>query len=144
VANQPVVQVIGLRALFRDLTKMSDPAAGVLAKAMSAAGKDAFTPVATELAAAYPHRSGRLAASVRVTSSRTGAAIRVGKKAVPYAGPVDFGGYPAGREYLKDGRYLYPTVRRHTAAAVVEYERAVTAAVNTYAWTNESNNPKED
>jgi hypothetical protein len=141
MAQAPLAQIVGLKALQRDLRKMSDPAAGVLAKALAQAGKDALGPVADAVRNAYPSRTGALRGTVRVTGSRTGAAVRVGSKKLPYAGPVDFGGYPEGRPYVKDGRYLYPTAQAHTGAAVRRYEQAVTQVCERFPWTNTATNP---
>jgi hypothetical protein len=129
--------VVGLNALYKDLAKMSDPRSGELAKALVQAGADAMEPIAAALRGAYPQRTGRLAGSVKVTKSRTGAAVRVGTKArVPYAGPVDFGGYPGDRPYLSDGRYLYPTAKAMMPNAVHDYEQAIIHVCETFPWTN--------
>lgn len=54
-----------------------------------------------------PHQTGRLAASLAGTSSHDGATVGYGE--VVYAGPVDYGGWPPGRPFIPQGRYLYPT-----------------------------------
>jgi Bacteriophage HK97-gp10, putative tail-component len=137
MASQVSVQVVGLKSLMRDLKKLSDPRAGALVKAMQEAGRRAAEPIAEALRSAYPKgKTGRLRGSVRVTASRTGAAVRVGRKSIPYAGPVDFGGYPGDRAFIKDGRYLYPTMHAHQADAVHRYEQAVGKVVEGYDWTN--------
>jgi hypothetical protein len=143
MAAAAAVQVVGLRALFRDLNRMSDPRAGELTRAMAAAGRAAAEPVAEAVRSAYPSISGRLAGTVRVTGSRSGAAVRVGRKTVPYAGPVDFGGWPEGRPYVADGRYLYPAMRAHQPQAVAAYERAVAQVTGAYPWTNTGGNPHD-
>jgi hypothetical protein len=136
MAAAAAVQVVGLRALYRDLAKLSDPRAGDLTDAMAAAGRRAAQPVADAVRSAYPSVTGRLAASVRVTGSRSGAAVRVGRKSVPYAGPVDFGGYPGDRPYIASGRYLYPAMAAHQFDVVTGYEQAVGHAVDRFRWTN--------
>jgi hypothetical protein len=141
VTTAPLVSVVGLKALQKDLRRMSDPRAGDLAKAMAQAGKAAMAPVAEAVRGAYPSVSGRLAGTVRVTGSRTGAAVRVGKKTVPYAGPVDFGGWPKSRPFVKSGRYLYPTAESMTGATVAKYEQAVAHLVETFPWSNTTTNP---
>jgi hypothetical protein len=137
------VEVVGLRALQRDLKRLADPVGGDMADALAAAGRQAAQPVADAVRNAYPTVTGRLAGSVRVTGSRTGAAVRVGRKSIPYAGPVDFGGYPGDRPYLPDGRYLYPAMAAHAADAVAAYQRAVAAAVDRFGWTNPGDQPHD-
>jgi hypothetical protein len=137
----PLVEVVGLKAFQRDLRKLSDPTAGDLAKVLVQAGRDALTPIAYQVRDAYPAITGTLRGTVRITSSRTGAAIRVGSKKVPYAGPVDFGGYPQGRPFYKDGRYLYPTAKPLAGVAQRLYERDITEALNDYGWTNTTTSP---
>jgi hypothetical protein len=139
----PTVAVIGLRALQRDLARLADPAGGEMAAALAAAGRQAAQPVADAVRNAYPSVSGTLAGSVRVTGSRTGAAVRVGRKSIPYAGPVDFGGYPGDRPYLPDGRYLYPAARAHAADVVAAYQTAVTRVVDRFGWTNTGADPHD-
>jgi hypothetical protein len=100
--------------------------------------------VADAVRSAYPQgRTGRLRGSVRVTASKTGAAVRAGRKSVPYAGPVDFGGYPQGRQYIPNGRYLYPAMEQHQAQAAAAYEAAITRAVASFSWTNSGDVPHD-
>jgi hypothetical protein len=139
----PTVEVVGLKALAKDLARMSDPRAGALLAVMKEAGRQAAMPVADATRNALPHESGTLAGDVRVTTSRSGAAVRMGRKSVPYAGAVDFGGWPGGREYIPTGRYLFPAADRLSATAAHLYESAIKAGVDHFVWTNKSANPGE-
>ena len=142
MAPAPLAQVVGLRALIKDLNKMTDPRAGDMIKAMARAGKSSMDPIAEAVRAAYPSVSGGLRGSVRSSGTRTGAAVRVGSKAkVPYAGPVDFGGYPGERPYISDGRYLYPTAKTLLGAAVHAYEQAVGHVCESFPWSNSTSSP---
>lgn len=47
--------------------------------------------VASEAKTTAPVASGRLAADVRPSGSRTAATVRAGRKSVPYAGPIHWG-----------------------------------------------------
>jgi hypothetical protein len=135
--GKALAAVVVLNALYKDLAKLSDPRSGDLAKALVQAGVDAMTPIANAVRTAYPHKTGHLAGSVKVTKSRTGAAVRVGSKVkIPYAGPVDFGGYPDGRPFLADGRYLYPTAKAMLPQAIHDYEAAIVHVCETFPWTN--------
>lgn len=63
-----------------------------------------------------PHRSGRLAASIKPASTqRTGQVAYSSPTRVPYAGWIEFGGMITTvrggtivRPYVKQGRYLFP------------------------------------
>jgi hypothetical protein len=137
----PVVDVVGLKAFSRDVKKLGE-AGGPLDAAMRAAGRLAATPVAEAARSAIPHVTGTLAGDVRVTASRSGAAVRMGRKPVPYAGPVEFGGYPAGREYNARGRYLFPAADRLATTAGDLYSTAVGKALDDFGWTNATADPE--
>lgn len=49
----------------------------------------------------------------------------MGTARVPYAGPVDFGGYPGDRRYIATGRILYPALEAKRAAVMRRYEDAI-------------------
>lgn len=65
-----------------------------------------------------PHRTGAAAASLKAQSTRTSARVAVGGKKAPYYPWLDFGGAgrrrgrPAQRTFIREGRYLYPTLGR--------------------------------
>ena len=77
----PTVEVVGLRAFNRDIGKMTE-ANGPLLKALQAAARAAVEPVAEATRSALPQDSGRLAGDVRVTATRTGAAVRLGRTSI--------------------------------------------------------------
>jgi hypothetical protein len=133
----PVVAVVGLNALNRDIKRATEDTSPIYA-VMSRAGREAATPVASAVRSAYPVRSGRLGADVRVSATRSGAAVRVGRASVRYAGPVDFGGWPEGRQYLVDGRYLFPAATALASEAAQLYEAALAEGFDAFAWTNET------
>lgn len=54
--------------------------------------------------------SGKFQSSAKVRATTKTAGISWTKSAVPYAGAVEFGGWPEGRTYVKSGRYIFPTV----------------------------------
>jgi len=65
-----------------------------------------------------PRRTGRAAASLKAKSTRTAVRIGVGGRVAPWYPWLDFGGEgkvkgrPPKRPFVKEGRYLYPTLRR--------------------------------
>ena len=78
------VQVIGLRDLRRDLKAIGQGLPRELTKAQKEAG-EVIARRARELA---PRRSGRLAASIKVSAAGTRVAV---KSSLPYASPVHWG-----------------------------------------------------
>lgn len=136
----PEVGIVGVKALLRDLQQAGEPT-GELIAALKQAGREAATPIAAAAQAAVPHVSGTLGGDIRVTASRTGAAVRMGRSSVPYAGPVEFGGYPGNRPYLPQGRYLFPAAGRLVMDAARIYTDALQAALAQMSWTNETTDP---
>ncbi|MGO2659587.1 HK97 gp10 family phage protein [Mycetocola reblochoni] len=53
--------------------------------------KRAAQIAANAAASRAPHRTGKLAGSVRAAGTKTAGIVRVGKKAVPYAKPIEYG-----------------------------------------------------
>jgi hypothetical protein len=126
------VEVLGAGALANDGRRLCAPG-GALDNSLSQAGRTVLDPVAGATRSAYPNVSGTLAGSVTLTTSRSGAAVRV--EAV-YAGPVDFGGWPPGRTYVGSGRYLFPAAEAMDASGPEAYAGATQRALNSFAWTN--------
>jgi hypothetical protein len=135
---KPVVQVLGLSALRRDMGRLDKDG---MVKAMIEAGQRAAEPVANTVRAVMPSKSGAMRGSVRVAKIRSGAAIRAGSARVPYIGPVDFGGYPGQRSFIRDGRYLYPTARRMAGQVIPLYEAEIQRAIDSNGWEVHPNEP---
>lgn len=125
------VNVEGLRELRRDLTRLNGDA---VPKAMILAGVKVSDSVANMIRVALPVRSGKLRGSVRTAKIRSGAAVRVGMKSIPYAGPVEFGGYPHGRRFIRQGRYIFPTARAAAPKVLPVYMREIQAAIDRNGW----------
>ncbi len=118
----PVV-IDGLRETYRMLREVSDEGPRALRTGL-AKGAQNIVPA---IAGAYPYVDGDLSGAVRVTRGQF-PAIRVDPPE-PYAGPVDFGGYPGNRPFVGDGRYLYPTVAREEDRIVEDAVDAVDAVI---------------
>ena len=144
--TQPVVGIVGARALRKDLDRLASDVNGPLFNAMKRAGYHAVQPIVPATRAALPKQgTGRLAGSVRASAYRSGAAVRMGKSQVPYAGWIEFGGRrPDGsnREYRPGGRYLFPAARDLAADAAKDYSAALEQLFGSSGiWTNTTTNP---
>jgi len=148
MAQPPVVGVVGLKALLKDIDRLTTDERGPLFNAMKRAGYHAVTPVVGRTREALPVtprrgvEPGRLAMSTRASGTRSGAAVRMGSKTVPYAGWVEFGGqrrrpHLSERPFISSGRYLFPAARDLGPAAARQYTDAINDLFHRNAvWTN--------
>ncbi len=148
MAAAPTVEVVGLKALARDLAKASDPRAGEVLGYMKRAGVQAANPVADATRSSLPHDTGSLSGDVRVSANRTGATIRMGRKSIPYAGWVEFGGtrhrpHTTSRPFIADGRYLFPAARQLQSEVASLYSDAIGDAFAHLSWTNPGDQPHD-
>jgi hypothetical protein len=106
----PALQVEGARQLRASLKR-----AGLDVQDLKAAHRAVADMVARESRASAPHRTGRLAASVRGAGTQREAIVRAGRKTVPYAGPIHWG-WPS--RHIAAQPWLYETAQRteHTWA----------------------------
>lgn len=155
--NGPVVALVGAKAFRADIRRMTEDQQGPMYQALKAAGMAVAQPLVPYERDALPvsdvddnewHRAGWLSSSVRAYSTRTGAGVRVGFPSGPvYAGWVEFGGHRhrphhSQREFVKDGRWLFPAARAHAADAAERYNAAVQRCLNAASlWTNTTTNP---
>lgn len=112
------VRVEGLRELRRSLGQIDK----TLQKNLRGRLKKIGDEVAADARQPMPVKTGRAKASVRAGVSGNTAYVQIGKKAVPYAAWLDFGGVlkPTGnrrntirRKRIPGGRYLYPAIERN-------------------------------
>ena len=96
----PDIEIDGLGRLLRNL-KQLDP--DIIAD-IKETHRDAAERVASSARPNVPRRTGKLQASLRVGVTVKSGVVRIGKKAVPYAGPIHFG-WPARR--IKPQPFLY-------------------------------------
>jgi len=107
------VEVKGLAEFSRALKKIDADLPKGLRIAMNGAAEHLITATRPQI----PRRSGNAAASLKAKSTRTAVRIGVGGRTAPYYPWLDFGG-KVGRKkatvrtFIKEGRYLYPTLRR--------------------------------
>jgi len=152
----PAVQIKGLTALRKDVDAMTKDDKGPLFNAMKRAGYQAVQPIVPAARTRIPtssrrpgrtHQPGALANSIRASAYRSGAAVRMGGKPVPFAGWMEFGGlrrrpFPSSREFVKGGRYLFPAARGLADKAADEYTRAINEVFGSgRVWTNTTSSP---
>jgi hypothetical protein len=82
-----------------------------------------------------PSLTGHARQSVKPGSTRTAARLRVGGKRAGYYPWLDFGGEgrikgrPAKREFIKEGRYVYPTLRKRKPELIEDLNTAIAGVV---------------
>lgn len=81
------VRVEGAAQLRRTLKDAS----GDLVKGLAGTHREVSSLVVAQARPGAPHRTGRLAASLRPGGTQTKAIVRAGSAAVPYAGPIHWG-----------------------------------------------------
>lgn len=84
---RPQLELVGYRQLKKELRQLGDEAVASLKQT----NKEAADLVADTARPDIPVRSGRLKGTLRTTGTMRGGVVRMGRKAIPYAGPVHFG-----------------------------------------------------
>lgn len=114
---RPRIEVEGVREFQRSLRQMD---AG-LAKQLRVVFNDAAEIVVTHARPKVARRTGAAAASIKVRSSQREARLAAGGRKAPYYPWLDFGGAvgpgkSVKRDFVTEGRYIYPTVREQNVA----------------------------
>lgn len=110
--NDFKVQVRGIRELNKAFKQVSDD----LPKQMKVGFQKISQMVVDAAAPKVPEKSGKARASYKARGTAKGASIAFGGTKAPYAPWLDFGG-KVGRKksiqraFIKEGRYLYPTIK---------------------------------
>ena len=108
------IAVGGLAQLSRALKAVDADAP----KALRLGLNDAAQLLIDEARPTVPEVSGAARRSMVARSTRTSARVAVGGKKAPHFPWLDFGGQgrvagrPAPRDFITEGRYIYPTLRR--------------------------------
>lgn len=107
------VGVQGLTELRRSLKKLD----ANLPKAMRVALNEASDYLISRARPQIPQRTGAARASLKARSTGTAVRVGVGGRKAPYFPWLDFGGRTGrnrsvARPFIKEGRYLYPTLRK--------------------------------
>lgn len=107
------VEVGGLAALNKGLRAIDSGAPKELRLALNEAAQLLVDKTGPKI----PSVSGAARRSLVARSTRTSARVAAGGKKAPWFPWIDFGGEgrvkgrPAKREFIKEGRYIYPTLR---------------------------------
>lgn len=114
MAEQVKVIVEGLAEFNRGLRKLNSD----LPKGLRIALNGCSDFLIAKTVPLIPRRSGAAARSLKARSTRTSVRIAVGGKRAPYYPWLDFGGKTGRRKsverkFYKEGRYLYPTLRKN-------------------------------
>lgn len=107
------ISVDGLTELNRNLRSISKEAPKGLRIALNGVADLLVDKTRREI----PRRTGKAQSSLKAQSTRTSARVSVGGPKAPYYPWLDFGGRTGinrsvVRPFYKEGRYLYPTLRR--------------------------------
>jgi hypothetical protein len=121
------VRILGVRELQYGARRLADN----IETRAHAEFRTVADQVATMVRSRVPHRSGRMAASLSGESASDGASVGYD---LVYAGPVDYGGWPPGRPYVSEGRYLYPTARRAESLLKRAGESAANREIGRMLW----------
>lgn len=113
------IRIEGLRETARSLKQVEDG----LQKELRQILKKGSEMVAGRGRAAWPRRTGRMGSKIKARATQREASIVLNH---PGAGAVDFGGYPGRRDFVPEGRYLYPEFK----AAKPELERQLEGEIN--------------
>jgi hypothetical protein len=129
------VEVVGLL----DLQKALKDIEPTLKKEFNKELRKLGNKVAAEVRSKVPAKTGRARASVKSGVRNGMAYVQGGKATVPYFAWLDFGGptrekgpngpwrngwKPGRREFIREGRYLYPTVREMQPEILAAAEEA--------------------
>lgn len=125
------IEVGGLAQLNRGLRAVSSDAPKELRVALNSAATmlvDAARPQ-------VPSVSGAARRSMVARSTRTSARVAVGGKKAPYFPWLDFGGQgrikgrPVARPFVREGRYIYPTLRKIRPAIEAQLQESISAVI---------------
>lgn len=125
------VEVGGLAQLSRALKKVDSEAPKQLRIGLN----DAAGLLVDRTRPKIPTLTGAARRSLVARSTRTSARVAVGGKKAPYYPWLDFGGRgkkpgrPAQRDFFKEGRYVYPTLREIRPLIEKQLQDSITAVI---------------
>jgi hypothetical protein len=125
------IAVGGLAQLNRGLRALDNDAPKALRVALNEAAQLLVDRARPEV----PSVSGAARRSMVARSTRTSARVAVGGKRAPYFPWLDFGGEgrvkgrPAARPFIREGRYIYPTLGRIRPEIEAQLQESISAVI---------------
>lgn len=122
------IHVTGLAEFSRALRKID----GEAPKQLRIAFNGAADLLIQHTVPLIPKRTGAAASSLKAKSTRTSARVSVGGRKAPYYPWLDFGGKTGPkksvvRPFFREGRYLYPTLRKIQPLIADQMKSAIVA-----------------
>jgi hypothetical protein len=118
------VAVEGLNKVRRDLKKLAKDVD--YGDQFLAVNKTLADAVAGDSKNYVPVLTGALKGTIRAAASKTSGRVKVGYKAVPYAGPIHFG-WPA--RFIKPQPFIYDAIDKRRAEIKDRYEQLITKLI---------------
>jgi hypothetical protein len=120
------IEISGLREFQRSLRRMDS----ALPRQLRIALNDSSDLVIKEAKPEIPRRTGTAAASLKARSTQREARVAAGGKRASYYPWLDFGGRVGRngsvvRPYLKEGRYIYPALRKNRPEIQAVLEKSI-------------------
>jgi hypothetical protein len=120
--SSPALRIDGGRKLRAELKR-----AGVDVQDLKDAHRAVADLVKDRAAPAAPRRTGRLAGDMRAAGQQGGAVVSVGRKSVPYAGPIHWG-WPS--RHIRANPWIWEAAQDTEEQWTTQYLRAIEAIVN--------------
>ncbi len=125
------IEVEGLAELNRGLKAIDKDAPKELRLALNSAAQLLVDHVRPKI----PSVTGAARRSLVARSTRTSARVGIGGKKAPYYPWLDFGGQgrragrPPARPFLREGRYVYPTLREIRPRIEAQLQESISAVI---------------
>lgn len=125
------IEIGGLAQLARGLKAVDSDAPKELRIALNSAAQLLVDHTRPEI----PEVTGASRRSLVARSTRTAARVAVGGKKAPWYPWLDFGGQgrrpgrPAPREFLREGRYIYPTLRKIRPRIEAQLQESISTVI---------------
>lgn len=121
------IEIRGLREFQTSLRKMD----ASLPRQLRIALNQSSDLVINKARPDIPRRTGAAAASLKARSSQREARVAAGGRRAPYYPWLDFGGRvgrkrSVERPFIKEGRYIYPSLRKNRPEIEAVLEKAIT------------------
>jgi hypothetical protein len=124
------IKIVGIDQFNKSLRRLDAEAP----KGLRLAFNDAANIIVDEARPKIPRRSGKAQAALRARSTRTRARVVAGSTRAPYLPWLDYGGkvgknQTIEREFIKGGRYVYPTYYRNVDKITKTMETALLGVI---------------